>query len=483
MFTKFSTLSLPSMMGRRGWEYRSIANTLALLHTLAVFVSFSFASVILFNSLLNHLNQSNYKQIQEKISSVRTMVQAPNSWELLNIEIKSQTYDTGSHKVFIRVTERDGRIINESSGMHELLPLPVFPRSNVRPLIQKYRIPSGNLFLLSSALFLDNDSVSNGQIQIAIDISEDERLAKKLMMTLVIFSLLGLLFAVFSAFYIIRIGLKPLNEISEKVKNLTETNLDMRLDVELFPEEMKSLGTSFNIMFGRMENSFKKLTQYSENLAHELRTPLNNLILEAGVTLSKQRTSEEYQKVINSSLEEYDRLSLLIDRLLFLVRADNNQHKLEMKKINVFNEFENIVEFYSEALLDRGVTVTIVGAATLEADRVLFNRAISNLFSNALNYTECGGSITLAVCKNDSTVEVSVSDTGSGIDPEMLPKIFDRYFWIESTRKKDVKGTGLGLDIVKSIMKMHGGVVEILSEPGKGTSVKLTFPTPPIFRS
>ena len=477
MFTKFSTLSMPTMMGRRGWEYRSIANTLALLHTLAVFISFSFASVILYNNLLSRLNHSNYKQIRVELASVRTMLQAPNGRELLYREIKSQSFDTASHKFFIRVIEQDGRIINESGGMHDSLPRLVFPLSNANPLMQKYRAPSGNLFLLSSADFLDYNNAGNGQIQIAVDISEDERLAKEFMITLIMFSLLGLIFAIFSAFYIIRIGLKPLNEISEKVKNVTENNLDMRLDVALLPEEMKSLGHSFNTMFSRMENSFGKLTQYSENLAHELRTPLNNLTLEACITLSKQRTSEEYQKVINSSLEEYDRLSLLIDRLLFLARADNNQHRLAIEKIEVLQEFENIVEFHSEELIDRGVTATIVGAATLEADKVLFSRAVNNLFANSLKYTECGGSITLTVFKNDSSVDVSVSDTGIGIDPVILPKISDRYFWIESARKKDPKGTGLGLDIVKSIMKMHGGSVEIMSELGKGTTVKLQFPT------
>jgi two-component system heavy metal sensor histidine kinase CusS len=344
-------------------------------------------------------------------------------------------------------------------------------------MTQKFRSPSGNLFLLDSDLFTGSTTIGNGQLQIAMDISDDEILAKQFMVTLVVFSLFGLLFAVLSAFYITRLVLMPINEISDNIKDITETNLDTRLNVALFPEEMKSLGESFNIMLSRIENSFKKLTQYSENLAHELRTPLNNLILEASVALSRQRAPEEYQKVINSSMEEYDRLSLLIDRLLFLVRADNNQHRLEMKKIDVLEELENVFEFYSEAVLDKGITVTVVGTASLMADLVLFNRAVSNLFFNALKYTERGGSITLTAVQNDNnTVEILVQDTGSGIDPLVLPKIFDRYFWVESARQKDHKGTGLGLDIVKAIMKLHGGSVGIESELGVGTTVKLLFP-------
>jgi len=465
------------MLGRRGWEYRSIANNLAILHTLAVFVSFSCASVILFQILLNHLNQSNYKKIREEIASVRSMLLAPNYRELLNIEIKSQLYESEKHKISIRVTDRYGRIINQSSGIDELLPKSASPASEVGSVLQKFRGTSGNLFQMSSAPFIETNFIGNGQILIVMDISDDEKIAKEFMIALIMFSLFGLLFAVFSAHYIIGLGLKPLNDISEIIKTITESNLDTRLDVTLFPEEIKSMGNSFNIMLGHIETFFNKLSQYSENLAHELRTPLNNLILEAGVTLSRQRTLEEYQQIISSSMEEYDRLSQLIDRLLFLVRADNNQLALVIKQIDVVQELENVTEFYSEALLEKGVTVTIVGAASLKADVILFNRAVSNLFSNALNHMEQGGTITLAITQNDSaSVDVSVQDTGSGIDPVLLPKIFDRYFWIESTRKKDAKGIGLGLDIVKTIMKLHGGSVEIQSELGRGTTVKLTFP-------
>jgi two-component system heavy metal sensor histidine kinase CusS len=478
MLSTFATLGLPTMMGRRGWEYRSIANTLTILHTLAVFISFSFASVFLYNNLLTHLNQANSKRIQDEMAIVRTMLQAPAGRELLDIEITAQRYELKSSRVFIRVADRHGEVTNESPGIRDVFPLSLLVQPEAGPSAQKFRTPSGNLFLLDSCLLAGNSSVSNGRIQIAINISADEMLARKFMVALVVFSLFGLFLAILSSFYIIRLVLQPINEISDKIKDITENNLDMRLKVELFPDEMKSLGESFNIMFSRIENSFKKLTQYSENLAHELRTPLNNLMLEAGVALSRARSPEEYQKIINSSMEEYERLSLLIDRLLFLVRVDNNQHTLEIQKIDVLQELESIVEFYSEALHDKGVTVTIAGSSSLSADLVLFNRAVNNLFVNALNYTASGGNIILAATQNDNDiVEVSVQDTGSGIDPLLLPKIFDRYFWIETARQKDHNGTGLGLDIVKAIMKLHGGSVEITSEPGKGTTVKLLFPT------
>jgi two-component system heavy metal sensor histidine kinase CusS len=240
---------------------------------------------------------------------------------------------------------------------------------------------------------------------------------------------------------------------------------------------MESLAGSFNSMLGHLESAFSKLAQYSENLAHELRTPINNLMIEADIALSRQRTPEEYRNVISSSMEEYRRLALLVDRLLFLARANNQQMKPSLDRVDVLRELENVAEFYGETASDKGITITVAGGASLTADPILFCRAVSNLLVNALNYTHEGGSVTLAARQaGDSSVEVTVSDTGCGIDPETLPKIFDRYFWVEATRMKDPQGSGLGLDIVKAIMTLHRGSVAIQSELGKGTTVTLRFP-------
>jgi two-component system heavy metal sensor histidine kinase CusS len=308
--------------------------------------------------------------------------------------------------------------------------------------------------------------------------SNDFARGHQFLTAVVIFTLGGLLFAIISTNYIVRQGLKPLNELSATIQQISELQLNTRLDPALFSLEMESLANSFNDMIGRLESAFGKLAQYSENLAHELRTPLNNLMIEADIAISRPRTSEEYQKVVCSSIEEYKRLALLIDRLLFLARADNHQLELTIERIDVRRELENFAEFYYETSLDKGISVTVTGESSLLADPVLFSRAVGNLFVNALNYTPGGGTVTLATHQaEDNSVEVVVSDTGFGIDPELLPKIFDRYFWVEATRKKDPKGAGLGLDIVKAIMKLHGGSVEIWSDLGKGTKVTLKFPS------
>jgi two-component system heavy metal sensor histidine kinase CusS len=477
MFTKILKQGVPAISGPRKRTYRSIANNLAFLHILVVFLTFSAGSALLYMKLNSHLNQSVLLGMREEMLSVKTILQASNGLELLKSEMKSQLYEVESHKVYIRLMDRNGRLIMESPEMAESLPISAFPLPNSRPEMLKWRIATGELYLLKSAFIPALFNGTGGQVQIGTDISRDELLSKLFRTTLVIFSLGGIVLAIVSAIYIVRQGLKPLNDISATVQRITELHLNTRIDPELLPVEMESLASSFNSMLGRLENSFSKIAQYSENLAHELRTPLNNLMIEADIALSRQRTPEEYQKVISSSMEEYGRLTLLVDRLLFLARANNQQLELTIERIDTRLELENVAEFYFETASDRGVTVTVIGEASLSADPVLFCRAVGNLLANALNYTAGGGVITLAARQaEDNSVEIAVSDTGCGIDPVILPKIFDRYFWVEAARKKDSKGTGLGLDIVKAIMELHGGNVAIQSEPGKGTTVTLTFP-------
>ena len=189
-------------------------------------------------------------------------------------------------------------------------------------------------------------------------------------------------------------------------------------------------------MLDRLEDSFNRLSQFSADLAHELRTPINNLRGEAGVALSQARTPEEYRRTLESSLEEYARLSRLIDNLLFLARADGPMISIARTPCDAQKAIEVVREFYEALAEDRGVEVVCGGEAILEADPVLFRQTISNLLSNALSYTPRGGKVSISVQRQDDrTVEVSVNDTGCGIPAEHLPKIFDRFYRVDPARR------------------------------------------------
>lgn len=228
----------------------------------------------------------------------------------------------------------------------------------------------------------------------------------------------------------------------------------------------------------RLKDSHARISQFSADLAHELRTPINNLIGEAEVALSRSRTVDEYREVLESSLEEYTRLSRMIDGLLFLARAESPETQIERKWFSALEEIKAVRDFLDAMAEEHGVEVICHGNEWLNADPMLFRRAVSNLLINALQHTPRGGRVSISAKKlSDASIEVKVSDTGFGIPAQHLPRIFDRFYRANNTRSQS-KGVGLGLAIVKSIMDLHGGSATIHSQPGVGTTVSLRFPLP-----
>jgi two-component system, OmpR family, heavy metal sensor histidine kinase CusS len=248
--------------------------------------------------------------------------------------------------------------------------------------------------------------------------------------------------------------------------------------VQHLPAEIAELGEIFNSMLDRLEQSFRYVSQFSDDVAHELRTPINNLRGQIEVVLNKTRSGEEYREVMGSCLEECTRISRLIQSLLFLARSDSRTQILQREKINVGQELTKIEGFYEATTTEAGINLHVSSNNSVWArlDRNLFQQVMANLISNAIAATPRGGSINVTSRVHDNWLTVSVSDTGSGIAPEHLPRVFDRFYRADRSRGNSAENAGLGLAIVKSIVILHGGQVEIDSEVGRGTQVKVVLP-------
>ena len=289
----------------------------------------------------------------------------------------------------------------------------------------------------------------------------------------------ALLLSAVAGYRIARHGLRPVEEIAAKARRIRSTTLDERIETTGLPAELHSLAGTFNEMLDRLQESFGRLAQFSADIAHELRTPLTNLRGEAEVALGRARSPEEYREAIGSCLEECERLSHLVDTLLFLARAERVPASLDRERVDVVQELQRAREFYDAAATGGGVVLDISTDQTIAADlnRTLFQRALGNLVTNALNHTPNGGEVTLRASLDNGALRVEVADTGCGIPPEDLPRVFDRFFRVDRARSSADGGAGLGLAIVKSIVALHGGSVQIASEVGRGTRVTLNIPT------
>jgi two-component system heavy metal sensor histidine kinase CusS len=268
-------------------------------------------------------------------------------------------------------------------------------------------------------------------------------------------------------------------DVAATARRISSTNLRERILPEGYPFELASLADTFNKMLDRLEESFERISRFSADIAHDLRTPVNNIRGEAEVALARARNIGEYRDVLESCLEEAVRLSDLIGDLLFLARAESPLTHLNRERLDVAQLLGGMREYYEAAAAEGGVSlINAAGSEPViaELDRTLVQRAVGNLVSNAVAHTPPGGSVVLASHAEDDIVTIDVTDTGAGIPPAALPKVFDRFFRVDPSRSQASGGTGLGLAIVQGIMLLHGGKVEISSALGQGTRVTLRLP-------
>lgn len=272
-----------------------------------------------------------------------------------------------------------------------------------------------------------------------------------------------------------RRGLAPLREMSLRAAGITAKRLDQRLAVAAMPAELAEVAHTLNEMLARLEESFRRLSDFSSDLAHELRTPVSNLLTQTQVTLSKPRTLEQYQDVLASNAEEFERLSRTIADMLFLAKADNDLIVPHREPVDLGAEAGSLLEFYDALVEEKGITLKRSGGGRVQGDRLMLRRALNNLLSNAVRHTPAKGQIEVAIEEAGTATVLSVSNTGAGIAPEHLPRLFDRFYRVDAARQRFGEGAGLGLAITRSIARAHGGEVTVACDGGR-TAFTLRLP-------
>ncbi len=280
-----------------------------------------------------------------------------------------------------------------------------------------------------------------------------------------------------------RVVRKRVKRIAATAGRISAHALNERLSLDNTPEELLDSAVALNQMLDRLEDSFKRLSEFSSDLAHDLRTPINNLLGEAQVALSRPRGADEYRAVLESAVEEYERLSRMIESMLFIARADNAQARVAPQWIDLRESLENMLSYYELLAEERNIRLALdvraEGGALPRAwaDELMLNRAVGNLLSNALRHGPPDCTVTVrAIARADGSADIEVVNPGAGIAAEHLPRIFDRFYRPSSVREDSASGSGLGLAIVKSIAELHGGEIRVKSEPGLQTTFTLSLP-------
>ena len=272
-----------------------------------------------------------------------------------------------------------------------------------------------------------------------------------------------------------RWGLFPLRQVTGTVASISAERLSDRLPATGLPAELMPLAAAFNAMLARLDDSFRRLTEFSSNIAHELRTPISNLMTQTQVALSSARDKDEYKEVLYSSLEEYERMAQMVGDMLYLAQADNGLLRPGPYKVNLANETQDLFDYFEAWAEERGVSLTLTGSTIAPGDRLMLRRALSNLISNAIRHTPPGQTVQVSLTGRGDKAIVTVENPGTEIPAEHIPRLFDRFYRVDPSRQRKGDGAGLGLAIVKSIVDAHGGSITVTST-NQMTRFQLTLP-------
>lgn len=279
----------------------------------------------------------------------------------------------------------------------------------------------------------------------------------------------GVLMVAVLGYAISRLGMKPVKELSEQAHQLIPGRKSQRLDPRPLPEELHTLADSFNGVLARQERAWEQLESFNADVAHELRTPLTNLIAQTQLALSRDRSSEQLQNMLGSNLEELERMSSIINDMLFLSHAQTGKFSPQRADMSLGEEASKTAEYLESVLADRQLTITINGDAKVLADRRLITRALANLLSNCARYAVVGSTVLVTIHSDNRVANVAVANQGDPIDPRHLDRLFERFYRVDSARTQSSTNHGLGLSIVKAIAQVHGGEVFATSAEGLNT--------------
>lgn len=309
-------------------------------------------------------------------------------------------------------------------------------------------------------------------VTVALDLAHHQAFMRTLMQTLWLFVGGAALATGFLGWFAASRGLAPLRAMRERTAAVTAHKLDQRLPENAVPPELADLAHSLNAMLARLEDAFKRLSDFSSDIAHELRTPVSNLMTQTQVCLSRPRDAATYREVLESNAEEFERLTRMVSDMLFLAKTEAGHTGVLMaansEPVDLAREVRELFEFYEALAEEKAVRLELCGLGTVQGDRLMLRRALSNLLSNALRYTPRGGTVQVTLACTKEHCVVTVENPGERIPAHHLQRLFERFYRADASRQHATgEGTGLGLAITQAIVQAHQGRVWATSTAGQ----------------
>jgi len=481
-------------------HFRSLRFKLALWYVLILgILLISFSSLLYFT-----LSKSLHRDIDVKLRSLAELIASESASPLSKFgfgnidQALAASMNLKPIGKFIQVLDESGKIGRKSDNLRDVqLPISLNALRNASQGLITFetdRSFSNAPLRIITFPVLENNHIAR-IVQVASSLEGVEDALNTLFIILIIAVPFALMVASLGGQFLANKALKPVDNITQTARMITSQNLNQRIELPKVRDEISRLIETLNEMISRLDESFQQIKQFSTDASHELKTPLTILKGEVEVMLRRERTSDEYKQTLRSNLEEINRMSQIVDDLLFLSRADIGEIRLNKEEINIAEILKEVIvhmEILAQAKNIRIETSNHHGDIHILGDALRIRELFLNLIENGIKYTENGGSIRITFIKDNLSnnkishnrieseetkfVKIIVSDTGIGIAKEDHERIFDRFFRVDKARSRDQGGSGLGLSICKWIVEAHHGEINIESEIQKGSSFIIKLP-------
>lgn len=454
---------------------QSLALRVTLAFVLIVAVSAAGLGVYLYRAFMTEIVRRDDLQLLGKLRQVQIVLGRPGAAELLAAQ-PDFFRDTmrGQENSLVRIVTADGTVLADINPAGERYPVPA--AAGTAPgagAIAGWTTRGG----IPGRVVAGSARLGATPVTVVVARAYGERTAMfaryrgRILGACAVAALAAALLAAL----MLRRGLRPLRKVAEHAALVKPGTLAQRLDIADAPSELRPLIDAFNAMLGRLQEGYARLSGFSADLAHEFRTPVTNMIGQSQVALGQGRSREEYETLLASNIEELERLARMIESMLFLARAGQDEVVLARQPLAARDELARVADFFEGMAEERGLRLQCSGEGHFAADAGLVRRALANLVSNAVRHADAGTTVVLHAESGVGTVALSVQNKGAPIPRAHLGHLFERFYRVDSARSDGAGSTGLGLSIVSAIMNLHGGKATVISD-GPETCFTLVFP-------
>ena len=456
---------------------RSIRFRLAAWYAAVLAVTFTAVGIGVWLAIRHSINDTVDKDLRSRLQAMRAVLQRQVSDRERSIDELVEDGALAPAGTRFRIANGSGRWLYQSPGTEDWNAVPVdalrLPRrGRVETVVQNGK----PIRILSAA-------VPQGMVQIGIPIDEFAEMLDGFTWTALLASPLLLILASGGGYWMSRRALAPVERIARTAGEIEAQNLSERLPLRGTGDEIDHLWATLNAMFARLEDSFRRITQFTADASHELRTPVAIIRTTAEVIRRKPRSESEYAEALDRILAESERITELIEDLMLLARADANAADMVLEPVALAELAQNACEEVRVLAEAVGIALTNggLGQCTVSGDHRALRRLLLILLDNAIKYSKPGGEVQLrlGLCRRGDRpmALLEVLDNGIGIAPDDLRHIFERFYRVSKDRSRKIDGVGLGLSIAQSIAWRYGGEIQIESKPGAGSIARVFLPT------